>query len=112
MTDQDQDLKDQFHRLRAADAAWIPSFDRIRSRQRPIRRRPWVPILVLGAAAAVVATVVVARNGLRPAAAPFTFAVGDLRMPTDFLLDVQSVPSVGRSDDWFPNLPGSKGHPL
>ncbi len=112
MTDQDQDLRDQFQRLRAEDAAWTPSFERVRSRQWPTRRRPWVPMLALGAAVGVVAAVLVVRSGTHRVAAPITIAVGDLRMPTDFLLDVQSVPSVGRSDDWFTNLPGSKGNPL
>ena len=111
MTEADQDLKDQFHRLRAEDAAWTPSFERVRSR-RPVRRRPLIPMLALGAAAVVVALVLVTRHRPSPVAGLFTIAVGDLRMPTDFLLDVQSVPSIARSDDWFPNLSGSKGNPL
>ena len=111
MTDDDQDLKNQFQRIRADDTAWTPSFERVRSR-RPVRHRPWAPLGALGTAAAVVALVLVTRHRQSPIAPPFTIAVGDLRMPTDFLLDIQSVPSIGRSDDWFPNLSGSKGNPL
>ncbi|MHB1060085.1 MAG: hypothetical protein ACYC0F_19670, partial [Rhodanobacter sp.] len=91
MTEDDQGLKDRFQRMRADDAAWTPSFERVRSR-RPVRRRRWVPMVALGAAAAVVALALVTRHRPSPVAAPFTIAVGDLRMPTDFLLDIQSVP--------------------
>ena len=97
MTEQDRDLQDEFQRLRSADAARTPSFERVMSRRRPVRHRPWVPVLALGAAAAVIVAVLVPRFRPHPVAAPFTIAVGDLRMPTDFLLDVQSVPSVGSS---------------
>jgi hypothetical protein len=39
-------------------------------------------------------------------------------MPTDFLLDIagaetlRTVPPIGRTDDWFPTTPGTKGNPL
>lgn len=112
MSDHDQDLASQFRQLRLDDAARTPSFERIRSRRTPIRRPSWVPALALGAAAMVVVAVLAIRGRPDPVAAPFTIAVGDLRMPTDFLLDVQSVPSIGRSDDWFPSLSESKGNPL
>ena len=111
MNESEQDLKDQFQRMRAEDAAWAPSFDRVMLRRRA-RRRSWAPLLALATATAVVALVLVARHRPRSVEPPFTIAVGDLRMPTDFLLDIQSVPSIGRSDDWFANLPGLKGHPL
>jgi hypothetical protein len=112
MSDQDQDLASQFQQQRLDDAARTPSFARILSRRAPARRRPWVPVLALGAAIMVIVSVFVARERPNPSKAPFTIAVGDLRMPTDFLLDVQSVPSIGRSDDWFPSLSESKGNPL
>lgn len=110
MTEVDQDLKDQFRRLRAEDGARTPSFERVQSR-RPVRRRV-IPMLALGAAAVVVALVLVTRHRPSPVASPFTIAVGELRMPTDFLLEVQSVPLIAPSNDWFPNLSGSKGNPL
>ena len=112
MSDHDHDLESQFQQLRLDDAARTPSFERVLSRRAPVRRRPWVPVLALGAAAMAVVAVLATRGRPHSAAAPFTIAVGDLRMPTDFLLDVQSVPSIGWSDDWFPSLSESKGNPL
>ena len=110
MTEADQDLKNQFQRLRAEDAAWTPTFERVQSR-RSVRRRSVILMPALGAAAVVVALVLVTRHRPSPVAGPFTIAVGDLRMPTDFLLEVQSVPLIAPSNDWFPNLSGSKGNP-
>ncbi len=121
MTDdnEDQDLEATFRAARARDTAWTPGFHRVLTRQPPTRRRPWgVGLGALLTAAALVAVVVVRTRTHRQAEAPFTITVGSLRMPTDFLLDIagaetlRTVPAIGRSDDWFPNLPGAKGHPL
>ena len=121
MTDQgdNQDLDAIFRAARARDTAWTPGFHRVLNRRPTPRRRPWLlGVGALVAASALVAVVMVRARTHRDAVAPFTITVGSLRMPTDFLLDIagaetlRSVPSIGRSDDWFPNLSGSKGHPL
>ena len=121
MTDQqDQDeLHRVFHAARERDAAWTPTFERVRSRRPAIRRRSsWVLAVGAVAAAALVTMVVVRSRSHRTPEPPFTITVGSLRMPTDFLLDVAgvdplgTVPAIGRTDDWFPSLSGAKGHRL
>lgn len=122
MSDQshdDEELRRLFRQERERQSARVPSFERVMARTPAVRRRPWAPWLVLGAAMAAVGVVMVARGRPQRGAEPaFTFVAGDLRMPTDFLLDIagaetlRTVPSIGRTDDWFPVTGGTKGNPL
>lgn len=120
MTDQlhDDEFEEVFHRARARDTAWTPSFERVLARRPAVRRRPWVLAVGAVAAVALVAVGVVRSRPRRTVEPPFAITVGSLRMPTDFLLDIagaetlRTVPSFGRADDWFPNISGVKGHPL
>ncbi len=120
MTERDDDIRKVFQDARRVESAWIPSFERVRAgrRVRPASRRPLVAAALVTLAGAVVLAVAV-RN--RPAAVPpelVRMEVGQLRMPSDFLLDVfgaetlRSVPTIGRSDDWFPALAATKGSHL
>jgi hypothetical protein len=94
------------------DESTVPSFRRVlMPRQKPRR-----PALVVAVAAVVV---VIGWAGVRAAApapaVPTDLAIGSLRMPTDYLLDlpgsvlVTTMPEIGRADDWFPGILGVKG---
>ncbi|MGE0439702.1 MAG: hypothetical protein AB7L66_00390 [Gemmatimonadales bacterium] len=114
MTERDDDLRELFAEARRRDSAWIPSFERVRggTARRPAGRRiGWLAALAV-TASAVAGVVWYERQPAVPAAATV-----DLRMPTDFLLDVlgaetlETVPSIGSATDWFPTV-GSKGSSL
>lgn len=116
MTDHEDDLRQLFREARNRDAAWTPGFERVLARTpRPRRRTGWV---LAAAAAAAVVMVVAVRGRTRQPEPAFVFTAGDLRMPTDFLLDIagaetlRSVPPIGRTDEWFPLDSDTKGHPL
>lgn len=116
--DDDQDLREAFASARQTDAAWTPSFERVR-RGRPARRprrfRPW-QWAAIGVAAAVMVAVVAKRRAEGPAA--WIHTIGQLRSSTDFLLDVngseflRTVPSIGRTEGWFPLSGISEGQRL
>ncbi len=101
----DQDLERLFHEVRAADRQRAPSFPSVLA-GRPSRR----PRPVLWPALATSVALVVALAFWRltiPSEAPFVLRAGDLRVPTDYLLDIVSVPRAGEIPrigivDWFP----------
>ncbi|MEZ4457576.1 MAG: hypothetical protein R2882_13670 [Gemmatimonadales bacterium] len=114
MTEHDDELQELFAEVRRRESGWTPSFERVRagSMRRPASRRVgWLAALAV-TASALAAVVWYERQPAAPAAATV-----DLRMPTDFLLDVlgaetlETVPSIGSATDWFPTV-GSKGSSL
>ena len=106
--DDDRVLVDAFRGLREREEARVPSFERVLGRRpgrTPVLR--WAPALLV--AAMLLLTVGLWRGLGREAevAVPFQLQVGQLRTPTDFLLDLTgselagAVPTFGRIDDWF-----------
>ncbi|MDX2059293.1 MAG: hypothetical protein SFV24_15900 [Gemmatimonadales bacterium] len=120
MTERDDDIRELFHGARRADTAWTPSFERVRAGRprRPAPRGRLLAAAVVTMAAAVVLAVVVRSRAPQVPPELVHMEVGQLRMPSDFLLDVlgaetlRSVPAIGRSDDWFPALAETKGSQL
>ncbi|HJU72175.1 MAG TPA: hypothetical protein VJ717_00405 [Gemmatimonadaceae bacterium] len=105
----DRDLEQFFGDLRAADARSAPAFARVVNGRRIARKRGvmW-PALATGAA--LIALISVWRL-TSDTGSPFTIAPGQLRVPTDYLLDLASYPRAGDipnigAVDWFP-LTGS-----
>src|SRR5688500_16141695 len=87
----DEELRELFQGDRARDLEWVPSFERTvaarRASGRPALRLP--ALIALGAV--LVAGAVFWRRADRsdePSLALIQFVPGDLRTPTDFLLDV------------------------
>jgi hypothetical protein len=115
----DDEIRAAFQAARRTDLAGTPSFQRILVGRVTAPRATGSPRRILGLAAAFgVAAVVlaVAVDRSKPAVpALVRVEVGQLRMPTDFLLEVlggetlRTVPAIGRSDDWFPSLGATKG---
>lgn len=107
----DRDLRDLFQAQRSSDASRAGSFARTlapRTRQRPLPRA-W---LALAAAAVLVASIGMWRLTLEPEPA-FVFRTGELRVPTDYLLELASFPRAGAIPpigvvDWFPLEPASE----
>ena len=104
---EDEDLPQLFERARRAEAGWTPSFERVRRGNLGARsRRGWwlIPALV----AAVALTVVLVRPRSPETPEWLRITVGQLRTPTDFLLEVngadnlKTIPSIGSSEGWFP----------
>jgi hypothetical protein len=103
----DDDLAGLFRDERLDDRRRTPGFDAVlASRRAPGRRRPALRL----AAAAVLGTAAVLvwrLAGPSPASPPFEFRAGDLRVPTDFLLELTGsggaglVPRIGEVD-WYP----------
>lgn len=109
--ERDDDLREWFAAARREDAAWTPSFDRVRTgRSRPSRARPWPWLAATAGVAAVAIAVVVLRPSTSSDDAMAVDAL-ELRSATDFLLDMansgspSSVPRIGDVHDWF-NLKG------
>lgn len=109
---EDRDLERLFQQARARDARNAPSFAGVLARSaRPSRRRQLWPALVFGVA---VAAVLIWR--LTPVASRepvFAFVPGEMRVPTDFLLDLANVPRAGEIPqigvaDWYPLPPSAE----
>ncbi|MEW5917731.1 MAG: hypothetical protein AB1762_15115 [Gemmatimonadota bacterium] len=105
MTDQDRDLARHFQEERVRDERRAPSFASVLagSSPRPHRTVRWP---VFATSVALVALVAVWRLTSAPAV-PFELRAGDLRVPTDYLLDFATFPRAGDippigSVDWFP----------
>lgn len=108
---QDHDLERLFQAARARDARHAPSFAGVLARSvKPAHRRQLWPALAFGVA---VAALVIWR--LTPVAQRepvFAFVAGEMRVPTDFLLDLANVPRAGEIPqigvaDWYPLLPSA-----
>jgi hypothetical protein len=116
--DDDQDLREAFAAARRTETASTPSFERVRRgrlTQLPYRPRRW-PWAAAWVAAAVVVAIVAKRRAEEPPA--WLETIGQLRSSTDFLLDVngaeflRTVPSIGRTEGWFPVSGVSEGQRL
>lgn len=111
VSSQDHDLERLFQQARASDARNAPSFAGVLARAagRTRRRQVW-PVLAFGAA---VAALMIWR--LTPVASRepvFALVPGDMRLPTDYLLDLASFPRAGEiprvgAVDWYPLPPSA-----
>ena len=121
----DDDLRQHFSAERARDEPTVPAFTHVLAGvlapQRTTIPRGWLqPAIAIGVAAIVVVAVGVWRQSARDQGAQATFIVvpGQLRVPTDFLLDIASntalrageVPSIGALD-WYPLVPRANPAP-
>ena len=100
-----RDLERVFHDVREADRRRAPSFTKVMA-GRSMVRRPHSLWPALVTSVVVVAAVMVLRIMPRPSA-PFEIRPGEMRVPTDYLLELVTVPRAGEiprvgSVDWFP----------
>jgi len=102
----DDRLRDVFRAERASDQAWIPSFERVRAARAVHRRRGWLPALGFVCLVTVLVAVgLLRRNPIPPLV---RMRVGELRAPTDFLLNLpgaellETVPEIGNPSGWYP----------
>ncbi len=113
--ERDADLARRFRAERTHDERAVPGFARVLARREPAARRRWLqPAAVIAAAAAVIFAGERWRRAETGPSHPFVVVPGDLRVPTDYLLDIAGatmsageVPSIG-AIDWYP-LAGSAG---
>lgn len=114
----DYRLKEKFARLRRADAASVPSFERVIGRTRTRSNyAPWkvgvAAAVVLSAAAMLMVRLAPPRGSAIPAP-----ALANWRAPTDFLLDtpgrdlLRTIPDVGHSAELGPLPPTLMTTPL
>ena len=89
----DRDLERVFHDVREADRRRAPSFTKVMA-GRSMVRRPLSLWPALATSVAVVAAVMVLRVMPRPAA-PFAIRAGEMRVPTDYLLELITLPRAG-----------------
>ncbi|MDP1859115.1 MAG: hypothetical protein Q8K82_10610 [Gemmatimonadaceae bacterium] len=121
----DDDLRQLFAAERAREEPTVPAFAHVLTRVPALRRtevrRRWLqPAIAIGVAAIVVVAVGVWRPSDRDQGSQAAFVVvpGQLRVPTDFLLDIASstalrageVPSIGALD-WYPLVPRANAAP-
>ena len=100
----DRDLSDLFQEQRSAEARRAPSFVRVMAHRSRPQRRALLP--ALAGSLAVIAVIAVWRL-TGDTAAPYELRAGDLRVPTDYLLDLVSIPRAGEIPrvgvvDWYP----------
>jgi hypothetical protein len=106
--DDDKTLVDAFRAHRERERGRVPSFERVLGRRpsRPPARR-WAPALLVAAILVLAIGVWRERGGEAAETVAFRIEAGQLRTPTDFLLDLAGtelaggVPRFGRIDDWF-----------
>lgn len=110
----DDELARRFAAERALDARSVPGFTHVLARGRAGRRHGMLrPAMALGVAAVVLVTGGIWRRAATGAADPaFVVVPGEMRVPTDFLLDIAGgtmrageVPSIG-AIDWYPLADG------
>jgi hypothetical protein len=109
----DRDLERLFAGVRTEDERHAPPFGRVVAGRRAAAR---APRLRWALALAVVAVVAVGLWRLMPSSAPtivIALTPGDMRVPTDYLLDMVTYPRAGEiprigAADWYP-LPQSGG---
>jgi len=115
---QNDELRELFRAERAADEPWTPPFERVMGgpRVRARRRVGWLPVLAAAGLVAAAVAVGISRQPRIPALVRFT--AGQLRTPTDFLLNIQgaelltTVPKVGNASGWYPLPPAPRRKPL
>lgn len=110
MSDQsDRDLQALFQAERAQDERSAPGFGNVLAGRRVVSRRPATPFRLAAALAAVVLLAVLLTRLTKPEPL-FAITPGDLRVPTDYLLDIAlsqragEIPRIGTMD-WFPLTP-------
>ena len=89
----DRDLEQRFSSARAVDERHVPSFERVLAARR--RSAPMLTARVAIAAVVVAAAVVGTWRLVTPAEETIAFTPGDMRVPTDFLLETLSYPRAG-----------------
>jgi len=110
----DRDLEERFAAERAADERGVPSFARVVSTR---SSRAPVSCLRLALAAAFVVAVAVGTWRLMTSNEPvIAFTPGDMRVPTDFLLETMSYPRAGEiprigASDLLPTLTADGSDP-
>ena len=106
----DRDLERLFLEARADDARHTPSFaSMLEPRRAPRRRLLPTPRLAIALAAGVALAAAGVWRLARPnaPAAVVAFTPGDMRVPTDYLLDLATysrageIPRIG-AEDWYP----------
>lgn len=110
-SNEDHDLERLFQAARANDARSAPSFAGVLARSaRPARRPQLWPALAF--AVAVAALVIWRLTPLASREPVFALVPGDMRVPTDYLLDLASFPRAGEIPvigvaDWYPLPPSA-----
>jgi hypothetical protein len=105
----DRGLEALFQAERSHDERSAPSFAKVLAERRAVARRPLTPLRLAAALAAVVLLAVLLTRLTKPEPL-FAFTPGDLRVPTDYLLDLAQsqrageIPRIG-TVDWFPLTP-------
>jgi hypothetical protein len=112
----DSDLRERFAAQRAHEASQVPALGRILAPRRS-PRAVLGPAFALGTLALVFAAVLVWRRTDAPVMeGPFAVVPGELRVPTDYFLEIGGtvrageVPAIG-AVDWYPLMPGASGRP-
>jgi hypothetical protein len=98
----DRDLEQRFSDMRAVDRRRAPAFTRVMARRSRPRRALWP---ALAGSMAIVAVVTVWR--LTNVSSPYELRAGDMRVPTDYLLELVTIPRAGEIPsvgvvDWYP----------
>ena len=102
----DRNLKTLFQAARAQDERSAPGFENVLAGRRVVARRPVTPFRLAAALATVVLLAVLVTRLTKPEPL-FAITPGDLRVPTDYLLDIAlsqragEIPRIG-TVDWFP----------
>lgn len=102
----DRDMKALFQAERAQDERSAPGFANVLAGRRVVARRPVTALRLAAALAAVVLLAVLVTRLTKPEPL-FAITPGDLRVPTDYLLDIAlsqragEIPRIG-TVDWFP----------
>lgn len=107
----DRDLRELFQTERAHDAESAPDFARVVAGRHAAPRRRIAPLRLAAALAAVVIVAVLMSRLTKPRPL-FAITPGELRVPTDYLLDLALLPRAGEiprigTVDWFPLTPSA-----
>jgi hypothetical protein len=113
----DRDLRELFAAARKDETPRTPDFRRVRrGRGTEPEARRWWPALTTALAAGAVALLLFPGRAEDPTA--MLDRIGPFRSATDFLLDVsgseflETVPTIGRPEGWFPLTEASEGQRL
>ena len=107
----DRDLKALFQAERAQDGRSAPGFQNVLAGRRVVTRRPVTAFRLAAALAAIVLLAVLLTRLTQPRPL-FAIRPGELRVPTDYLLDLAlsnragEIPRIG-TVDWFPLTPSA-----